>query len=432
MHAGIGSAQPANPKIAVVGVKASELMLKQYPTPSAPATNGPVTGEAALIGVWDGNLSGGSRDHLDITISRSSAGSLHAQLHFTSKRTDAETSVVELRGSNLKVAFPSRVCQGEVNFETGKWQAVYVYNGNGTWRYPITLTRLGAAVPGGPPPPNSLEKVLHTMGVQLADRIEKTRLFAVAPSLEVKRIVPAGDYGSEGGLRQLKAAGIQYLLLTSLEELQDQALDLAKEQTTRKESSVNVTASGGTQKSPGTAQRSGNVAAVAKTQKTVGAEQVKRQQIVRVTVQFDLYDTTTGNKLETSLQKFLTTRPYTALASGNNILSQTDLFETAAREVSERAAIMISGAAFPITVLDKTEKQVTINRGSDVGLKTGQVFQVFTQGKELKDATGRVLGMDETIVGKVIIRDLRPQFSKADILDDKGIENGNRLRPQAK
>ena len=432
LHGRIATAQSANPKIAVAGVKASELMLKQYPAPPPPATNGPVTGEAALIGVWDGNLTGGSRDHLDITISRAANGSLRAELHFTSKRTDAETSVVELRGSNLKVAFPSRVCQGEVNLETGKWQAMYVYSNNGTWRYPITLTRLGAAVPGGSPPPNSLERILHTMDVQLADRLDKTRLFAVAASADLRTVVPTGDLRSESSLRQLKAAGMQYLLLTSLQELQDQALDLGKGQTTSKESSISLNANSATQKTPGTSQSKSSVVGVAKSQKTVGAEQIKRQQIVRVTVQFDLYDTATGNKLESSLQKFLTTRPYTALASGNNVLSQTDLFETAAHDVSERAAVMVSGAVFPITVLDKSEKQVTLNRGSEAGLKVGQLYGVYTQGKELKDASGRVLGTDVDYVGKVIIRELRPQFSKADILEDKAIASGHRLRLQVK
>ncbi len=280
------------------------------------------------------------------------------------------------------------------------------------------------------PAVSSLEQILHTMDVQLVDRLEKTRLLTVTGGSELKKIIPSADLRNESSFRQLKEARMQYLLVTTLQELQDQALDVAQEQTTRKEGSVNVNSA--TQKSSGASQSSGRLVGVARSQKTVGAEQIKRQQIVRVTVQFDLYDTATGNKVDSSLQKFLTTRPYTALAGGNNVLSQTDLFETAARDVSERAAVMVSGAVFPMSVLDKSEKQVTVNRGSEAGLKVGQIYGVYSPGKELKDASGRVLGRDVEYTGKVIIRELRPQFSTATIIEDKAIAVGHHLRTQAK
>ena len=139
------------------------------------------------------------------------------------------------------------------------------------------------------------------MDVQLVDRLEKTRLLTVTGGSELKKIVPGADLRSESNLRQLKEARMQYLLVTTLQELQDQALDVAREQATRKEGSVNLNVNTATQKSPGASQSSGRLVGVAESQKTVGAEQIKRLQIVRVTVQFDLYDTATGNKVESSL-----------------------------------------------------------------------------------------------------------------------------------
>ena len=80
-------------------------------------------------------------------------------------------------------------------------------------------------------------------------------------------------------------------------------------------------------------------------------------------------------------------------------------------------------------MLEKAEKEVTINCGSDAGLKAGQVLNVFAVGKELKDlVTGEVLGHDEKFVGRVFIIQLQPKFAKAKIWDDNGIVMGNILR----
>jgi hypothetical protein len=80
-------------------------------------------------------------------------------------------------------------------------------------------------------------------------------------------------------------------------------------------------------------------------------------------------------------------------------------------------------------VLEKNEKEITINRGSEAGIQVGQLYQAFILGKEIKEpGTGAVLGRDEVIVGKIAISELHPKFCKARILDDNGIVTGSTLR----
>jgi hypothetical protein len=148
-----------------------------------------------------------------------------------------------------------------------------------------------------------------------------------------------------------------------------------------------------------------------------------------LTVRCRLYDTISGALLDSATHKFSTNRGYVALAHGQNDLTKSDLIQMAAKNASEWAAVRVSEAIFPIKVLDQNEKEITINRGSEAGLKIGQVLGVYSAGKELRDPdTGEALGREEVTVGKVLMVDLHEKFSKARILEDKGIKLGAYLR----
>ena len=58
-----------------------------------------------------------------------------------------------------------------------------------------------------------------------------------------------------------------------------------------------------------------------------------------------------------------------------------------------------------------------------------QVWRVFAVGKELIDPdTKEVLGKEEVEIGKVRVTDVLPKFSKASIVEDRGIAEGALLR----
>ena len=70
-----------------------------------------------------------------------------------------------------------------------------------------------------------------------------------------------------------------------------------------------------------------------------------------------------------------------------------------------------------------------VNRGEGSGVAADQVWRVFAVGKELVDPdTQEFLGKEEVEIGRVRITDAMPKFSKASILEDRGIAEGAILR----
>ena len=89
-------------------------------------------------------------------------------------------------------------------------------------------------------------------------------------------------------------------------------------------------------------------------------------------------------------------------------------------------------AVFPIKVLEQTGSEITINRGSQSGIRVGQVYSVYAAGKELTEPdTGAILGRQEVTVGRVVITELHKDFSKARVREHKGINAGAVLRKVA-
>jgi len=133
--------------------------------------------------------------------------------------------------------------------------------------------------------------------------------------------------------------------------------------------------------------------------------------------------------LDSASHTFTTNRTYIALAEGSKAVSASDLFDVAARSLADRIVARERAAVFPITVLSKDGKEITINCGTEAGLKPGQIFNIYAVGKELKDpTTGESLGHDEQLVGRVTISELQPKFCKAKVWSDDGIVAGNFLR----
>jgi hypothetical protein len=84
---------------------------------------------------------------------------------------------------------------------------------------------------------------------------------------------------------------------------------------------------------------------------------------------------------------------------------------------------------FPVKVIAKTDKTVTVNRGEGSGVAADQVWRVFAVGKEMIDPdTKEILGREEVEIGKVRITDVLPKFSRATVLEDRGIAEGAVLR----
>jgi hypothetical protein len=59
----------------------------------------------------------------------------------------------------------------------------------------------------------------------------------------------------------------------------------------------------------------------------------------------------------------------------------------------------------------------------------GQVWRVFAVGEQMVDPdTKEVLGREEVAVGRIKITDVLPKFSKAEVIEDLGVDKGAILR----
>lgn len=103
------------------------------------------------------------------------------------------------------------------------------------------------------------------------------------------------------------------------------------------------------------------------------------------------------------------------------------------REAAQKVADRVAEVAFPTKILARTGGQITINRGDSAGVVIGQIWNIFSPGKVLKDPdTGEVLGREELLAGKARIVSVEPKFSTAEILEgaDKVSEGMILRQPQ--
>lgn len=151
---------------------------------------------------------------------------------------------------------------------------------------------------------------------------------------------------------------------------------------------------------------------------------------IRLSLIAKIYETASGKLLESTSKSITSTDAQQTLNEASNDAEITDsLVRTAVKESADWAATQVVDVIFPVKVIAKTDKTVTVNRGEGSGMVADQVWRVFAVGKELIDPdTKEVLGKEEVEIGKVRITDVLPKFSRATVLDDRGIAEGAVLR----
>ena len=258
---------------------------------------------------------------------------------------------------------------------------------------PSLKTRMGAAGKS-----LSLDQAVETLDSQLIDRVNATRKFKVVAYSDLQQVIKAQDGAASGNYnlndpntaKQFQLAGIKYLLVTTVDDWEDQ--------TQRME------------------------------QKLAGVVVTRR--VLRLGVACRIFDTTTGALLESASHVLGSTNINETLKEITNDAEATDagrrvLVQQAADWVAQRVA----DVAFPIRVLAKTDKQVTINRGDGTPIAVGQIYTANALGAELKDPdTGEVLGREEIQIGSVRVTEVTAKFSKAEVIEDNGIAAGAVLR----
>ncbi len=244
-----------------------------------------------------------------------------------------------------------------------------------------------------------LGRIIESMNSQLIDRINATRKFDVVSRSDLNDILKEQDLGASGNVDAKTAAqagkltGASFLLVTTVDDFQDYVETATFEGT--------------------------------------GRSSTKR--VFRLSVVGKLYDSSTGKLIESAnLQtgndafKDITVNRSYSTKDGN---LTDEMMVGVARDMAQKIANHFADVIFPIKVLIRRDKEVTLNRGEGGGVAVGDTFNAFTLGQELIDPdTKESLGREEVKVGRVKITQVNPKTSTADIQDDTGIDQGAILR----
>lgn len=259
------------------------------------------------------------------------------------------------------------------------------------------IPALAASVPGDKK--LEMNRIIESLDSQLIDRINATRKFDVVGRSDLDSIIKEQDLGGSGNVDPKTAAqagkltGAKYLLVATVDDFQDYV-----EKAT-----------------------------------FTGTDRTATKRVFRFSIVAKIYDSTTGKLLETA-----------NLQTGNDEFKQIqeernysvkdgelsdEMMVAVARTMAEKIANHVVDIIFPAKVLVKRDNEVTINRGDGTGVAVGDVFNVFALGEEMIDPdTKESLGREEVKVGKVKITEVDAKFSKAQILEDTGIDKGAVLR----
>jgi curli biogenesis system outer membrane secretion channel CsgG len=248
----------------------------------------------------------------------------------------------------------------------------------------------------------SLGRVVEAFDSQLIAQVNATRKFEIVGRSDLKDVVKEQELGQSGnvdaktGAQAGKLAGAKYLLVTTIDDFEDS--------TERMEF---------------------------KELKKVG---IKRK--IHIGAVAKIYDSTTGKLLESANVRIDRKDDRSDAADLQKNAELTDaLLADAVQDTATQVATRVADIIFPVRVLVKRDRQITVNRGEGTGIEPGQVWNVYALGEELVDPdTKESLGREEVLVGKARIVSVAPKTSTAEILEDTGIDKGAilRLPPQTK
>ena len=244
-----------------------------------------------------------------------------------------------------------------------------------------------------------LGRIIESMNSQLIDRINATRKFDVVGRSDLNDILKEQELGASGNVdaktaaRAGKLTGATFLLVTTVDDFQDYVETATFEGT--------------------------------------GRSATKR--VFRLSVVGKLYDSSTGKlidsaNLQTGNDAFKDISENRSYSTKDGNLTD-EMMVAVARDMAQKIAAHFADVIFPIKVLVRRDKEVTLNRGEGGGVTVGDTLNAYALGAELIDPdTKESLGREEVKVGRVKVTQVNPKTSTAAILEDTGIDQGAILR----
>jgi hypothetical protein len=244
----------------------------------------------------------------------------------------------------------------------------------------------------------SLQRLAEVLDSQLVDQFNATRKFELVSRSDLKNVLDEQELANSGNVnaqgtnaaKQGRLEGAKYILTATIDEFSDNTRRL----------------------------------------ELPAAGKVLLKRTISLGTVAKIYDSTTGKLLESANHRVERVYDSSVL---ENVTGNGDAGEAELRNISQEMAgwlaRRVADVIFPIKIIAKSDKVVTLNRGEGGSVNRGDEWRVFAVGKELIDPdTKEVLGKEEIQVGRVRITDVLPKTSRAEVLEDLGIEAGAILR----
>tara|TARA_R100000027_G_scaffold67263_1_gene65301 strand:+ start:27372 stop:28277 length:906 start_codon:yes stop_codon:yes gene_type:complete len=245
-----------------------------------------------------------------------------------------------------------------------------------------------------------LDRVSESIDSELTNSFQQTRRFDIFARSDLSSILAEQNLAGSGNLdmndpntaQAFQLAGVQYLVVTTINDFQDY-IEKA-------------------------------------TFQAIGKSVTKR--IIRIGAIAKIYDTTTGKLLEsvrvnTQQQDIESDPDFKSVKNGElseNLVSQLS------KSFSDQVASRVTNVLYPAKIVGKTGNVVIFNRGDGFDIQKGDLWLVFAEGDEMVDPdTGESLGSVQAEVGKIRVIDVQPKVTRAEVIEDYGIEKLQVVRP---
>jgi len=247
-----------------------------------------------------------------------------------------------------------------------------------------------------------LDRIVQSTDSEMINSFQQTRRFDLFARSDLSAVMSEQDLAQSGNLdlndpntaEAFRLAGVQYLVVTSINDFQDY-IEKA-------------------------------------TFGAIGKSVTKR--IIRIGAIAKIYDTTTGKLLEstrvnTDMQDIQDDPDFESVK--NSLLSES-LVSQISKKLADRVANRVVDVLYPAKIVGQTGKLVLFNRGDGFDIEKGDVWVVYAQGEEMVDPdTGESLGSVEAEVGKIRVVEVLPKVTRAEVIEDYGIEKLQVVRPEA-
>lgn len=139
-------------------------------------------------------------------------------------------------------------------------------------------------------------------------------------------------------------------------------------------------------------------------------------------VDFRIIETSTGQIVSSNDVEVKSIKTNQVRKRRQNTQMSKETFDRLSRKLSKKIVLDVIDAIYPIKIAAYENGIIFLNRGQGSGIKKGDKFTVYVQGKELRDPdTGLLLGNNESTAGAIIVSDVLPKFSKATPQDDNQV-----------